>query len=117
MCSLWDHCTLQQSSVQCTEGYGNCFILMSYIGVLMEFLLLIAGGLKRNQEIYVIFKKKYVFAVKAPAPKPVSLFSGDLCNKLLYLKPSNEKLLMQAAGVCKLRKGRTPYFAVLNPDI
>jgi len=49
--------------------------------------------------------------VKAPASKPVSLFSEDLCNDLSYLKPNNEKLLTQAAEVCKAEKGKNPFFS------
>ena len=56
----------------------------------------------------VVSKSKCIFTVKAPASKPVSLFSGDLCNDLSYLKPSNEKLLTQAAEVCKTEKGKNP---------
>lgn len=59
----------------------------------------------------VVSKSKCIFAVEAPASKPVSLFSGDLCSDLSYLKPSNATLLTQAAEVCKTEKGKNSCFS------
>lgn len=65
--------------------------------------------------MYVVgSKSKCVFAVKAPASKPISLFSGDLCNDLSCLKPSNEKALTQAAESLQSRREEPLLFIVLN---
>lgn len=79
----------------------------------MDFLLSFnCWQLKKSQKIHVVVSKsKCIFTMKSPASKAVSLLSEDLCNDLSCLKPSNEKLLTQAAEVCKTEKGKNLCFS------